>query len=109
MYGHVADPWFVPSSYLSTLTLVRVRMEQRGSYTATVANDDEVREVVFDLQVTGQSSRQIKRTVVFRQIMVILCEMSYTAWRFFVLFYVIVHVYMYSICVCCYSYFMQYL
>ncbi|XP_041750373.1 platelet-derived growth factor receptor beta [Coregonus clupeaformis] len=39
------------TSYLSTLTLVRVRMEQRGLYTVQVANEDEVKEITFDLQV----------------------------------------------------------
>ncbi|KAM4620445.1 platelet-derived growth factor receptor beta-like isoform 2-T2 [Polymixia lowei] len=41
------------SRYVSMLTLVRVQMEQQGSYTATVANDDEVREVTFNLEVTA--------------------------------------------------------
>ncbi|XP_029924287.1 platelet-derived growth factor receptor beta-like isoform X2 [Myripristis murdjan] len=44
---HLSD-----SRYVSTLTLVRVQMEQTGRYTATVSNDDEVREVVFNLEVT---------------------------------------------------------
>uniref|UniRef100_A0A8C7JEA8 receptor protein-tyrosine kinase n=1 Tax=Oncorhynchus kisutch TaxID=8019 RepID=A0A8C7JEA8_ONCKI len=39
------------TSYLSTLTLVRVRMEQRGLYTVQVANEDDVKEITFDLQV----------------------------------------------------------
>ncbi|XP_055798809.1 platelet-derived growth factor receptor beta-like [Salvelinus fontinalis] len=41
------------TSYLSTLTLVRVRMEQRGLYTVRVANEDDVKEITFDLQVTS--------------------------------------------------------
>ncbi|XP_069030953.1 platelet-derived growth factor receptor beta-like isoform X1 [Embiotoca jacksoni] len=43
---HVMD-----SRYVSTLTLVRVQMDQTGSYTATVSNDDDFDEVVFDLEV----------------------------------------------------------
>ncbi|KAM6986621.1 platelet-derived growth factor receptor beta-like [Aplochiton taeniatus] len=39
------------TSYLSTLTLVRVRMEQRGFYTVQVSNEDELQEVTFNLQV----------------------------------------------------------
>ncbi|KAM3869024.1 platelet-derived growth factor receptor beta-like [Diretmus argenteus] len=41
------------SRYVSTLTLGQVQMEQRGSYTATVSNDDDIREVVYNLQVTA--------------------------------------------------------
>ncbi|XP_051250735.1 platelet-derived growth factor receptor beta isoform X2 [Dicentrarchus labrax] len=37
--------------YLSTLTLVRVRMDQTGSYTVTVSNDDDVDNIVFNLEV----------------------------------------------------------
>ncbi|XP_070712142.1 platelet-derived growth factor receptor beta-like [Pempheris klunzingeri] len=39
------------SRYVSTLTLVRVQMDQTGSYTATVFNDDDVSELVFVLKV----------------------------------------------------------
>lgn len=39
------------SRYVSTLTLVRVQMDQTGSYTATASNDDDEEEVVFYLQV----------------------------------------------------------
>lgn len=39
------------SRYTSTLTLVRVQMDQTGSYTATVSNDDDIEEVVFELEV----------------------------------------------------------
>ncbi|XP_070773133.1 platelet-derived growth factor receptor beta-like [Enoplosus armatus] len=39
------------SRYKSTLTLVRVQMDQTGSYTVTVSNDDDVEEVVFNLEV----------------------------------------------------------
>uniref|UniRef100_A0A6Q2Z8H6 receptor protein-tyrosine kinase n=1 Tax=Esox lucius TaxID=8010 RepID=A0A6Q2Z8H6_ESOLU len=37
--------------YLSTLTLVRIRMKQRGFYTLQVANEDDNKEITFDLQV----------------------------------------------------------
>ncbi|XP_023264158.1 platelet-derived growth factor receptor beta-like, partial [Seriola lalandi dorsalis] len=39
------------SRYVSTLTLVRVQMDQTGNYTATVSNDDDVDEIVFKLEV----------------------------------------------------------
>lgn len=39
------------SRYVSTVTLVRVQMDQSGSYTATVSNDDDAAEVVFYLEV----------------------------------------------------------
>ncbi|XP_062288699.1 platelet-derived growth factor receptor beta-like isoform X1 [Scomber scombrus] len=39
------------SRYVSTVTLVRVQMDQTGSYTATVSNDDDIAEVVFYLEV----------------------------------------------------------
>nr|XP_046266477.1 platelet-derived growth factor receptor beta-like isoform X2 [Scatophagus argus] len=39
------------SRYVSTLTLVRVQMDQTGSYTATASNEDDVQEVVFSLEV----------------------------------------------------------
>ncbi|KAL0993868.1 hypothetical protein UPYG_G00114940 [Umbra pygmaea] len=39
------------TSYLSTLTLVRVRMKQRGFYTVQVDNEDDVKQITFDLHV----------------------------------------------------------
>ncbi|XP_044078455.1 platelet-derived growth factor receptor beta-like isoform X1 [Siniperca chuatsi] len=39
------------SRYMSTLTLVRVQMDQTGSYTVTVSNNDDVEEVIFNLEV----------------------------------------------------------
>ncbi|KAM8742681.1 platelet-derived growth factor receptor beta-like isoform 2-T3 [Acanthopagrus schlegelii] len=39
------------SRYMSTLTLVRVQMDQTGSYTATASNDDDIEEVIFNLEV----------------------------------------------------------
>lgn len=46
--------WPLTSTYLSTLILVRVRMEQMGPYTVQVANGDDVKEITFDLQVKGK-------------------------------------------------------
>ncbi|KAL3970419.1 hypothetical protein ACER0C_025938 [Sarotherodon galilaeus] len=43
---HLSD-----SRYVSTLTLVRVQMDQTGSYTATISNDDDIREATFNLEV----------------------------------------------------------
>ncbi|XP_061658351.1 platelet-derived growth factor receptor beta-like isoform X2 [Syngnathoides biaculeatus] len=37
--------------YVSTLTLARVRLEQTGSYVASVSNEDDQQEVVFFLEV----------------------------------------------------------
>ncbi|KAL4631355.1 platelet-derived growth factor receptor beta isoform X1 [Arapaima gigas] len=37
--------------YVSTVSLVRVRMEQKGLYTVHVANEDDFKEMVFDLEV----------------------------------------------------------
>ncbi|XP_019747486.1 platelet-derived growth factor receptor beta-like isoform X2 [Hippocampus comes] len=37
--------------YVSTLTLARVRLEQTGSYTASIFNEDEREDVIFYLQV----------------------------------------------------------
>ncbi|CAJ1058556.1 platelet-derived growth factor receptor beta [Xyrichtys novacula] len=37
--------------YVTILTLVRVRIEQRGLYTVHVANGDDTKEVTFDLEV----------------------------------------------------------
>ncbi|XP_061093106.1 platelet-derived growth factor receptor beta [Conger conger] len=39
------------STYISTLTLFRIRKEQRGLYTITVSNEDAVKELTFDLEV----------------------------------------------------------
>lgn len=39
------------SRYVSTLTLVRVQLDQRGSYTAFVSNEDDSEEVIFSLEV----------------------------------------------------------
>ncbi|XP_010895133.2 platelet-derived growth factor receptor beta isoform X1 [Esox lucius] len=37
--------------YVSTLTLVRIRAEQKGLYTILVTNGDDTKEVTFDLEV----------------------------------------------------------
>ncbi|XP_022521307.2 platelet-derived growth factor receptor beta [Astyanax mexicanus] len=37
--------------YISTLTLVRIRMEQKGYYTIHVDNEDDSKEMTFDLEV----------------------------------------------------------
>ncbi|XP_027020976.2 platelet-derived growth factor receptor beta isoform X1 [Tachysurus fulvidraco] len=39
------------TSYVSTLTLVRIRLEQKGHYTIHVANEDDSKEMTFDLVV----------------------------------------------------------
>lgn len=44
--------------YISTLTLVRVRTEQKGLYTVLVTNGDDRKELTFDLEV--QVPSQIK-------------------------------------------------
>ncbi|XP_073710507.1 platelet-derived growth factor receptor beta [Misgurnus anguillicaudatus] len=37
--------------YVSTLTLVRIRLEQMGLYTVSVQNEDAVKKMTFDLEV----------------------------------------------------------
>lgn len=49
IFGHV----FL-CRYVSVLTLVRVRTEQRGLYTALISHEDEAKEVTFDLEVQGK-------------------------------------------------------
>ncbi|KAG8008354.1 Platelet-derived growth factor receptor beta [Nibea albiflora] len=41
----------VDQRYFSTLKLVRVQMDQAGSYTVTVSNEDDIQEVIFNLEV----------------------------------------------------------
>ncbi|KAE8287831.1 Platelet-derived growth factor receptor beta [Larimichthys crocea] len=41
----------VDQRYFSTLKLVRVQMDQAGSYTVTVSNEDDIQEAVFNLEV----------------------------------------------------------
>lgn len=40
--------------FFNTLTLVRVHLDQTGSYTVTVSNEDDAAEVVFNLEIKGQ-------------------------------------------------------
>lgn len=49
IFGHV----FL-CRYVSILTLVRVRTEQRGLYTALISHEDDAKEVTFDLEVQGK-------------------------------------------------------
>uniref|UniRef100_A0A8D3CCY8 receptor protein-tyrosine kinase n=1 Tax=Scophthalmus maximus TaxID=52904 RepID=A0A8D3CCY8_SCOMX len=51
-------PFFFCLRYVSILTLVRVRTEQKGHYTVLVTNGDDTKEVTFDLEV--QVPSQIK-------------------------------------------------
>ncbi|XP_051514404.1 platelet-derived growth factor receptor beta-like [Myxocyprinus asiaticus] len=37
--------------FVNTLTLVRIRLEQMGLYTVSVQNEDDVKEMTFDLEV----------------------------------------------------------
>lgn len=49
-------PYFLYHRYVTILTLVRVRTEQRGLYTVLVTNEDDTKEVTFDLEVFGMWS-----------------------------------------------------
>uniref|UniRef100_A0A4W4G471 receptor protein-tyrosine kinase n=1 Tax=Electrophorus electricus TaxID=8005 RepID=A0A4W4G471_ELEEL len=42
--------------YISTLTLVRVRLDQKGHYTIHVSNEDDSKEMTFDLEVKGENA-----------------------------------------------------
>ena len=46
-------PYFLYHRYVTVLTLVRVRTEQRGLYSVLVKNEDDAKEVTFDLEVFG--------------------------------------------------------
>lgn len=48
--------------YMSTLKLVRVRMDQTGNYAATAYNEDAEEKVVFHLEIKGQTSRHTDQT-----------------------------------------------
>ncbi|XP_067313071.1 platelet-derived growth factor receptor beta [Pseudorasbora parva] len=37
--------------FVSTLTLVRIRLEQMGLYTVSIQNEDDIKEMTFDLEV----------------------------------------------------------
>uniref|UniRef100_A0A671KVL7 receptor protein-tyrosine kinase n=1 Tax=Sinocyclocheilus anshuiensis TaxID=1608454 RepID=A0A671KVL7_9TELE len=41
--------------FVSTLTLVRIRLEQMGLYTVSVQNQDDFKELTFDLEVKGET------------------------------------------------------
>lgn len=45
---------FLFPRYVSILTLVRVRTEQKGLYTVLISNGDDTKEVTFDLEVQGK-------------------------------------------------------
>ncbi|XP_076026616.1 platelet-derived growth factor receptor beta-like isoform X2 [Genypterus blacodes] len=47
----VTTTHLVNTRYVSKLMLAGVQMQQTGSYTLTASNDDEVREVIFNLEV----------------------------------------------------------
>uniref|UniRef100_A0A3Q0T1L3 receptor protein-tyrosine kinase n=1 Tax=Amphilophus citrinellus TaxID=61819 RepID=A0A3Q0T1L3_AMPCI len=57
--SHVSD-----SRYVSKLMLVRVQMDQTGSYTATISNDDDIKEVTFNLEVQALLSQVVVLAVV---------------------------------------------
>lgn len=61
----IAILYFVVSlgSYVSILTLVRVRMEQHGLYKATVTNEDDSKEVTFEVQVKGWCQKKYKHHI----------------------------------------------
>uniref|UniRef100_A0A8C2DAZ6 receptor protein-tyrosine kinase n=1 Tax=Cyprinus carpio TaxID=7962 RepID=A0A8C2DAZ6_CYPCA len=44
------------TGFVSTLTLVRIRLEQMGLYTVTVQNQDDIKEMSFDLEVKVDKS-----------------------------------------------------
>uniref|UniRef100_A0A8C1P610 receptor protein-tyrosine kinase n=1 Tax=Cyprinus carpio TaxID=7962 RepID=A0A8C1P610_CYPCA len=41
--------------FVSTLTLVRIRLEQMGLYTVSVQNEDDFKDLTFDLEVKGET------------------------------------------------------
>lgn len=45
---------FFSLRYVSVLTLVRVRTDQKGLYTVLVTNGDDLKEMTFDLEVQGE-------------------------------------------------------
>lgn len=48
--------------YMSKLTLVRVRLDLTGNYTATASNEDGSEEVTFNLEVKGQRRKTKSKT-----------------------------------------------
>lgn len=53
MCHHALIVFFV-YRYVTILTLVRVRTEQMGRYTVFITNEDDSKEVTFDLKVRGE-------------------------------------------------------
>lgn len=56
--------------YVSILTLVRVRTEQRGLYTALISHEDDAKEVTFDLEVQGKQAISINECQKFPSFLV---------------------------------------
>lgn len=52
--------------YVSTLTLVRIRLEQKGYYTVHVANEDDSKEMTFDLLVKGEKVGLLSPSPVYK-------------------------------------------
>lgn len=50
----ISFPSFFHIRYVTILTLVRVRTEQKGLYTVLITNEDDVKEVTFALEVQGK-------------------------------------------------------
>lgn len=53
-FAHLCPCLSLHCRYVSILTLVRVRTEQRGLYTALISHEDDAKEVTFDLEVQGK-------------------------------------------------------
>uniref|UniRef100_A0A673GHB4 receptor protein-tyrosine kinase n=1 Tax=Sinocyclocheilus rhinocerous TaxID=307959 RepID=A0A673GHB4_9TELE len=45
--------------FVSTLTLVRIQLEQMGLYTISVQNQDDFKELTFDLEVKGETNQYL--------------------------------------------------
>uniref|UniRef100_A0A9J8BPL3 receptor protein-tyrosine kinase n=1 Tax=Cyprinus carpio carpio TaxID=630221 RepID=A0A9J8BPL3_CYPCA len=58
------------TGFVSTLTLVRIRLEQMGLYTVTVQNQDDIKEMSFDLEVKVDKSC-VLRPAFFSQVAVL--------------------------------------
>lgn len=46
--------------YVTILTLVRVRAEHNGLYTVIISNEDDKKEILFDLEVLGVKMHLIR-------------------------------------------------
>lgn len=62
-YFLIICPYFLFLRYVTILTLVRVRTDQKGLYTVLVTNGDDTKEVTFDLEVQGKRSFSTERCV----------------------------------------------